>query len=135
LFDTTFSFSYKKKDTLIDTTYKVTKWNNELFTYDTVFILSSRWRQIKSDSTYRDVIGVENSERINENTYYRPYYLTDEFAYSPLIDKQYIITVDSGSYKIKDPLTGLYKEPRYLFFAFKDTCHGWIEDDRKSWEK
>ena len=137
LFDTTFAFSYKKKDTLIDTTYKVTKWNSELFTFDTVFVLSNRWRQIQAegDSSYRDVLGIENSERINENTYYLPFYLTKEFAYSPLIDEQYLIRVDSNGYRIKDPLVGQYKEPRYLFFAFKDTCYGWIENDQKSWEK
>jgi hypothetical protein len=135
LFDTTFAFAYKLKDTLIDTTYKVTKWNSELFTYDTLYILSSRWNQIKSDSSYRDVIGIETSPRIMENTYYHPYYLTEKFAYSPLINEQYIITTDSGSYKIKDPLKGEYRESRFLVFAFKDTCHGWIEDDQKSWAK
>ncbi|HCK99351.1 MAG TPA: hypothetical protein DHW42_04515 [Candidatus Marinimicrobia bacterium] len=135
LFDTTFAFSYKRKDTLIDTTYKVTKWNSELFTHDTLYILSSRWKQIKSDSSYRDVLGVETSQRIAENTYYHPYYLTEKFAYSPLVSEQYLITADSGSYKIKDPLKGKYRESRFLVFAFKDTCHGWIEDDQKSWAK
>ncbi len=135
LFDTTFAFSYKKKDTLIDTTFKVTKWNTELFTYDTVYVLSHRWRQIQSDSSYRDVVGKETTERISENTYYRPYYLVDKLAYNLLIDEQFIVTTDSGSYKIKDPLKGEYKESRYLFFAFKDTCHGWIEDDQKSWDR
>ena len=135
LFDTTFAFSYKKKDTLIDTTFKVTKWNTELFTYDTVYILSQRWRQVQSDSSYRDVVGKETSERISENTYYRPYYLVDKLAHSSLIDEQFIVTIDSGSYRIKDPLRGEYKESRYFFFAFKDTCHGWIEDDQKSWDR
>ena len=133
-FDTTFAFSYKKKDTLIDTTYKVTKWNNELFTWDTLYVLSNRWRVLESDSSYGDVIGVEQSERIMENTYYRPYYLTEKIAKSPLIDEFYIFSSDSDGYRIKDPLKGEYKERKYFFFTFKDTCHGWIENDQKSWD-
>jgi len=134
LFDTTFAFSYKKKDTLMDTTYKVTKWNNELFAWDTLYILANRWKVLESDSSYGDVVGVEYSERIMENTYYRPYYLTEKIAKSPLIDEFYVITADSNGYKIKDPLKGEYRDRRYFFFTFKDTCHGWIENDQKSWE-
>lgn len=133
-FDTTFAFSYRKKDTLIDTTYKVTKWNNELFTWDTLFILANRWRTVQSDSAYGSVVGVEYSERIMENTYYRPYYLTEKHATSPLIGELYRITVDSSGYKIKDPLEDEYRERRYFFFTFKDTCHGWIENSQKSWD-
>lgn len=133
-FDTTFAFSYKKKDTLIDTTYKVTKWNNELFTWDTLYILADRWRVLESDSSYGDVVGVEQSERIMENTYYRPYYLTEKIAKSPLIDEFYIFSSDSDGYRIKDPIKGVYKERKYFFFTFKDTCQGWIENDQKSWD-
>ncbi|MDO9548109.1 MAG: hypothetical protein Q7J65_03990 [Candidatus Marinimicrobia bacterium] len=133
-FDTTFAFSYKKKDTLIDTTYKVTKWNNELFTWDTLFVLASRWRALESDSSYGGVVSVEHSERIMENTYYLPYYLTEKYAKSPLIDEFYIITSDSDGYRIKDPLKGEYRERKYFFFTFKDTCQGWIENDQKSWD-
>jgi len=133
-FDTTFAFSYKKKDTLIDTTYKVTKWNNELFTWDTLYVLSSRWRVLESDSSYGDVVGVEQSERVMENTYYRPYYLTEKIAKSPLIDEFYIFSSDSDGYRIKDPIKGEYKERKYFFFTFKDTCQGWIENDQKSWD-
>jgi len=132
-FDTTFAFSYKKKDTLIDTTYKVTKWNNELFTWDTLYILSNRWRVLESDPAYGDVVGVEQSERVMENIYYRQYYLTQDHAKSPLIDELYLFTSDSDGYRIKDPLKGEFRESRYFFFAFKDTCHGWIENDQKSW--
>jgi hypothetical protein len=134
-FDTTFAFSYVKKDTAIDTTYKVTKWNNELFSWDTVYVLAQRWRELESDSTYRGPLGVETSERVMENTYYLPYYLTKKFAYSPLINEQFVITTDSQGYKIKDPLQGEHKENRYLFFTFKDTCYGWIENDQLSWER
>jgi len=134
-FDTTFAFSYKKRDTLIDTTYKVTKWNTELFTWDTLYVLSNRWKALQSDSSYGDVVGVETSERIMENTYYRPFYLTEKYAQDPLIHEYLIITTDSNGYKIKCPIKGEYKERKYFFFTFKDTCHGWIENDQKSWDK
>ena len=134
-FDTTFAFSYKKKDTLIDTTYKVTKWNTELFTWDTLYILSNRWKVLQSDSSYGDVVGKDYTERIVEETFYRPYYLTEKLTKDPLINEQFIITSDSNGYKIKCPLEGVYKERRYFFFTFKDTCHGWIENDQKSWDR
>jgi hypothetical protein len=104
IFDTTFAFSYMRKDTAIDTTYKVIKWNNELFSWDTVYILAQRWRELESDSSYRGPLGVETSERVTDNTYYLPFYLTDKYAYNPLINKQFSITTDSQGYKIKDPL-------------------------------
>lgn len=135
LFDTTFAFSYIRKDTTIDTTYRVTKWNNELFSWDTVYVLAQRWREIRSDSSYRGPLGVETSERVTENTYHLPFYLTEKIAYNPLINEQFIVTADSRGYKIKDPLKGGYRESRFLFFTFKDTSYGWIENDQISWER
>lgn len=133
-FDTAFAFSYKKRDTIIDTTYMVTKWNRELYTYDTLYILSSRWREIRSDSSYRAVLDTELSERIMENTYFRRYYLKPKLAHCPLINDLYIVTTDSDGYRIDDPLDYEYREPRYLVFAFKDSSHGYIENDKKSWQ-
>jgi len=134
-FDTTFSFGYFKKDTIYDTTYQVLKWNEEMLTNDTVYVLADRYRELrKSDSSFRKALGSENSTRVQINRYYRPFYLDTTFAYSPLIKELYQISSDTSKVRIQDPLKGEFKEKRYLFFAFKDTSAGYIENDEKSWK-
>jgi len=134
-FDTTFSLGYQKKDTIYDTTYRVLKWNEELLTNDTIYVLADRYREMqKSDSSFRKALDSEPSKRVQSNRYYNPYYLDTTFAYSPLINEQYQITSDTNMVKIQDPLKGEYKESRFLFFVFKDTSAGYIENDEKSWK-
>jgi len=134
-FDTTFALGYQKKDTIYDTTYRVLKWNEEMLTNDTVYVLADRYRELqKADSSFRKALDSETSTRVQINRYYRPFYLDTTFAYSPLINELYQITSDTSKVKIQDPLKGVFKEKRYLFFAFKDTSAGYIENDEKSWK-
>jgi len=132
-FDTTFALKYEKRDTVIDTTYKIVMWNPGTFTHDTVFVNASRIENVSSDSLFRGQLETEISSRVSTNTYYRPYYLDKTFAYSPLIKQEYIIMVDTARIKISDPLKGEFKERRYLAFAFRDTSHGYIENGEPSW--
>lgn len=134
-FDTTFAVSYQKKDTVIDTTYRILKWNPELMTNDTLFVLAERVRQMQqSDSLFRKVLDFEVSTRVQDNLYYRPFFLDSSFAYNPLINKVFNVEVDSNKIIIRDPLKEVYKEPRYIFFAFKDSSAGYIENGEKSWK-
>ena len=132
-FDTTFALSYQRRDTVLDTSYQVIIWNEELRAYDTIFVYSSRINEVKNDSLYRGLINTEISPRVSTDTYYRPYYLDDLFAYSPLIGEQYEIIIDEDNIRIQDPLKGEFREPRYLVFAFKDTSCGYIVNGEKSW--
>ena len=134
-FDTTFALEYQRRDTIIDTTYKILQWNVEEFVVDTIFVLSSKYEVAKTDTFFRGLIDTEISSRVATNTYYRPFYLDSVLAYNPLINEQYQVELDEDNIKIKDPLQGEFKESRYLVFAFKDTSHGWIENGTKSWEQ
>lgn len=135
IFDTTFALEYQMRDTIIDTSYGVIIWNEDIFAYDTIFVHSSRIDAVKNDSLFRECLDAEISSRVSTNTYFKPYYLDTNFAYSPLINEQYQIHIDGSNIRIQDPLKGEYREPRYLVFAFKDTSHGWIENGERSWER
>jgi len=129
-FDTTFAVSYQKKDTVLDSTYTIIKWNSELLAYDTLFVPSGNLNKMDFDS----ILGMDVTQRVSTNTYYHPYYLDSVFAFRPLIDKKYVIQADTDSYKILDPIDGIYKEPRFLVFSFKDSSHGVIKNGEKSWK-
>jgi len=128
-FDTTFAFSYLKKDSVVDTIYQVLKYNDELFIYDTLFVNANNVAGFKYDS----LLSKDIQKRIQKNTYYRPYYLEEKLAYQPLIEEKFLIIADSENVIIKDPLKGEYKSPRFFVFAFKDTSYGYIENGEKSW--
>ncbi len=129
-FDTTFAVSYQKKDTVLDSTYTIIKWNPELLAYDTLFVPAGNLSKIDYDS----ILGMDVTQRVSTNTYYHPYYLDSTFAFRPLINEKYIIQADTDSYKIQDPIEGIYKEPRFLVFSFKDSSHGFIRNGEKSWK-
>jgi len=134
IFDTTFALSYEKKDTVVDTSYKVIKWNTELFAFDTIWVNSSRINDVMKDSLFRALLDTEITSRVATQKIFRPFKLDSHLAYNPLINKQFQILVDSEGITIKDPMKK-YKEMRYLVFAFKDTNYGYIKNGEKSWEK
>ncbi len=133
-FDTCFATKYQKQDTVIDTTYKVLKWNADLMAYDTVYVISNRLEQLKTEPEFKGVLGREISQRVSSNTYYRRYYLGSEIAFRPLINEKYEIKSKGKDILIKDPIKTVIKEPRFVFFAFVDTSHGQIENDERSWK-
>lgn len=132
-FDTTFALSYQRRDTVLDTSYQVVIWNEELFSFDTIFVYSSRINEVKNDSLFRGLINTEINPRVTTDMYYRKYYLDSSIAYSPLNNEQYEVILDEDNIRIQDPLEGEYREPRFLVFAFKDTSCGYIVNGEKSW--
>lgn len=129
-FDTTFAQSYKREETVVDTICTVLKWNPQLVAYDTLFVNSKNLNKIEYDS----LVTKETQERQTTNTYYNRYYLTDKFTHRPLTKDKYVIKHDSTGLLIKDPLDYVYKEPRFLVFALKDSSHGYIKNGEPSWD-
>lgn len=130
-YDTTFAFSYNLKDTVFDTLYTVTLWNSDLRAFDTISVSSMTINAIDADT----ILSTEIAPRPATLTYYNPYYLTEEYAKRPLIDKNYVIDFgEDNPITIKDPIDFMYEEPRYVFFTFKDTSHGYIKNGEASWK-
>jgi len=133
-FDTNFAFKYELSDTVIDTTIKITKWNPELMTIDTLYVISSMLEEVKTDPNFRSVIDTELTQRVANNTYYRRYYLTEDLAMRPLLDTPYTILKTEKGIRVEDPLKTVIREPRYLFFTFVDSSHWYIENGEPSWK-
>jgi len=130
-YDTTFAFSYNLKDTVVDTLYKVTRWNESLRSFDTLSVSSTVLSSVDADT----VLEMETVERPATITYHNQYYLEDKYAYRPLIDKKYIVEFsDDKPITIKDPIDFMYEEPRFVFFTFQDTSHGYIKNGEASWK-
>lgn len=134
VFDTSFAFKYQQSDTLIDTTIKILKWNTELMTNDTIYVLSSRLESEKADPNFKGILNTEISKRVANNTYYRRYYLKPDLAMRPLLDTTYAVFKTDLGIKIQDPIKKVIREPRYLVFSFVDSTHGYIENDDISWK-
>ncbi|MFP4548130.1 MAG: hypothetical protein ACLFQM_08350 [Fidelibacterota bacterium] len=129
-YDTTFAFSYQVQDTVVDTLYEVTRWNESLRAFDTLSVDASALPDINADT----VLSMETVPRPATLTYYNRFYLTEKFAYRPLIDKKYIVEFgEDKPLTIKDPIDFTYEEPRYVFFTFSDTSHGFIKKGETSW--
>lgn len=133
-FDTNFALKYELSDTVVDTTIKILKWNPELMTNDTVYVISSHLEQIKADPNFKTILDSEISKRVTNDTYYRRYYLTKELAMRPLLDTPYVVLETDKGIKIQDPLKKVIREPRFLVFSFIDSSHGYIENDEISWK-
>ena len=130
-YDTTFAFSYSLKDTVVDTLYTITRWNESLRAFDTLSISSQALKTVEVDT----VLEMETVPRPASLTYYNQFYLTEDFAYRPLIDKKYIVEFgEDQPLTIKDPIDFMYEEPRYVFFTFQDTSHGYIKNGEPSWK-
>ena len=130
-YDTSFAFSYNLKDTVFDTLYQITLWNDNLRSFDTISISSKALNSVEADT----ILSTEIVPRAATLTYYNPYYLTEEYATRPLIDKKYVIEfAEDKPLLIKDPIDFMYEEPRFVFFTFKDTCHGHIKNGEASWK-
>jgi len=134
VFDTNFALKYQKTDSLTDTTVKILKWNTELMTYDTVYVMASRLESEKTDPNFKGVLSTELSKRVATNTYYRRYYLKPELAMRPLLDTTYAVLKTDEGIRIQDPLNKVIREPRFLVFSFIDSTHGYIENDFISWK-
>jgi len=133
-FDTTFSISYEVRDTVVDTSYQITKWNAELFTFDTLWVHSSRIGEVLRDPMFRAVIDTEITSRVATEILYRRFTLDSEIVENPLTGEPFLVLIDSSGIAIKDPMKG-YKERRYFVFTFSDTNYGYIKNGEKSWER
>ena len=128
-FDTTFALTYQKRDTVIDSIYKVLKWNEIARDLDTVYLSAIALKNAEYDS----ILAIEANERVESNNYYLQYYLEDKIAFRPITGEKYKVEVQSDTLKILDPIDYIYKEPRFLVFSLKDSTHGYIEKNEVSW--
>jgi len=133
-FDTNFAFKYELIDTVTDTTIRVTKWNPELMTLDTLYIISTMIEEVKADPNFKSVVDTELTQRVTSNVYYRRYYLTRDLALRPILDTPYTVLKTEKGIRVEDPLKTVIREPRYLFFTFVDSSHGYIENGEPSWK-
>jgi len=129
-FDTTFAKSYQKRDTVEDITVKVLKWNSTLRLSDTLYVPNEHLAKLDVDT----ILGRDTTDRIATETFYLPYYLTDDLVYRPLTNEKYkVLSNEDTPIKIYDPIDFMYKDSRFVFFTLKDTSHGYIENGDVSW--
>jgi len=50
-------------------------------------------------------------------------------------NESYNLKLDENGFSVASPIDDIYKENRYLVFAFKAQNNGFIEDGVPSWER
>ncbi|MFC1480774.1 hypothetical protein ACFL6E_00830 [Candidatus Neomarinimicrobiota bacterium] len=138
--DTTFTVGRALRINVLDTTYTVLVWNDEIGASDTSYVNGIRGLNLfKEDPNFREVVAVtpgEHSEVITEYEWNR-YPLDFELLTNTVTDDPYLIAIDSTGMilTVASPLPRNYKETRYAFFTFRGGNHGSITDGDVSWIK
>ena len=135
-FDTTFGFLKTRRDTIIDTTYTIVMYSDDLGRNDTIFIPHKKLEEYEGNSNFVVQVGTETKMRTELVNYYDSYQPSQSMLNCPLTNDLYQITVsdNNSSVRIASPITEVYKERRYLIFSFKAQSHGYINDGLRSWD-
>jgi hypothetical protein len=134
-YDTTFGFHKFKRDTTIDTTVTLVMWSNELSRNDTVYVQKKSVPTLLEDENFRSILNEQPFELIEVVSYYDTYMPDSSFFLCPVTNKPYELTVSEDSFTVASPILDVYKETRYIVFAFKAQNHGFIQDGVLSWER
>ena len=136
-YDTTFVAKKRVQSSVLDSTFQVaTPSEIDSTVYDTTWV---PLRDL-SDMQYRYpglmVLDTSVTRETRWETKTEPVRPSKDWLYGPLTGKPYIIRVSSNGLHctIKSPITGEYRESRYVFFTFSDTSHGAIEDGEANWK-
>ena len=116
-YDTTFGFMKMRRDTITDTTVTIVVFSEELSRNDTVFIQGKTLNKIRMDPYFRKILSKEPVQRIEVVEYYDKYMPDSSMFFCPVTNDPYKITLEESSLKIASPITEIYKESRYIFFA------------------
>jgi len=135
-FDTTFGFPKVRRDTIVDTTYTIAMFLEDLGRNDTIFIQHKKLAEYEANPNFVASIASESKERSELTNYYDSYQPDVSMLYCPLTQERYKITIadNKSSVRVASPITELYKESRYLIFSFKAYNHGYINDGLRSWD-
>jgi len=135
-FDTTFGFPKVRRDTIVDTTYTIAMFLEDLGRNDTIFIQHKKLAEFQANPNFVSLIATESKERSELTNYYDSYQPDESMLVCPLTNEPYKITIadDKTSARVASPITNLYKERRYLIFSFNAHNHGYINDGISSWD-
>lgn len=135
-YDTTFGFPKVRRDTIMDTTYTIVMFLEELGRNDTIFIQHKKFAEYEDMPNFVAMIASETKERSELTNYYDSYQPDETMLNCPLTNELYKIDVadDRNSVRVASPITDIYKERRYLIFSFKAHNHGYINDGIRSWD-
>ncbi|MEE9571625.1 MAG: hypothetical protein V3W20_01100 [Candidatus Neomarinimicrobiota bacterium] len=134
-YDTTFGFQKFKRDTTIDTTVTLVMWSNELSRNDTVYVQKKSVPALLEDEDFRSVLNEQPFELVEVVSYHDTYMPDSSFFLCPVTNKPYELTVSEDGFTVASPILDVYKETRYIVFAFKAQNHGFIQDGVLSWER
>ncbi len=138
--DTTFTVGRNLRITVLDTTYTVLVWNDNIDKADTTYVNSASGLNLfKQDPNFLEVVSVEagnHSEVIVDYEWYR-YLLDPELLKNSVTDDHFVLSIDSTGmfFKVTSPLPRDYAESRYAIFTFQAGDHGRIVDGDASWKK
>jgi len=134
-YDTTFGFQKFRRDTTIDTTVAVVIWSEELSRMDTIHLRQKNLAALEREQSFREVISREPFELVEVVSYFDTYMPDSSFFKCPVTNESYNLKLDENGFSVASPIDDIYKENRYLVFAFKAQNHGFIEDGVPSWER
>lgn len=138
--DTSFTVGRAIRINVLDTTYTVLIWNDDIDHADTSYVDGIRGLNLfKKDPDYLETLletPGEHTEMITDYEWNR-YPLDYELLKNTITDEPYAITIDSTGMilTVASPVPREYKETRYLVFTFQGGNHGKITDGDASWKK
>ncbi len=132
VYDTTFGFRGKRKDSIRYTQYVVVSFSESRNANDTSYVVQKDLEAAKNDPSFVDIIAENEEERVEIITYYDSYMPDSSYFYCPLTNESFEISIEDGI-KISSPIKDPIIDRRYLVFSFRGANHGYIEDGVTSW--
>lgn len=138
-YDTTFVQKDRVQKTIKDTSYQVvtkTVTEDSITTLETTTTAKNQLPDLKYRYPELQVIDSTVNVRNRWVTHIKTDRPKQSWLTDPLTGLPYIFKVSANGLhlRIKSPITGEYKEKRYVVFTFSDTSHGYIQDGEPSWE-
>ena len=115
-YDTTFGFKSFRRDTILDTTLRISIYDGSLGRNDSIFIRKRDLFSYEDDPNFKGIIEAEPIERVELVEYYKTFLPDSSTYYCPLTDDAYRIDIsdEGSSIKISSPINETLKKPRYF---------------------
>jgi hypothetical protein len=134
-YDTTFGFQKFRRDTTIDTTVTMVMWSNDLSRNDTLHVQKKSVSALQGSEDFRSILDEQPFELVEVVSYHDTYMPDSSFFLCPVTHEPYELSISEDGITVASPIKDVYKETRYLVFAFKAQNHGFIQDGVLSWER
>ncbi len=138
-YDTVFSKPYEDRDTSHVNVFTAVEMNYETGLWDTIFLDEFKDRYKYNDSLWVGAIIDTVVDTIIERvTKFKRFRLADSLLYCPLTGSPYLVSVEGAkadTVAIQSPTKDGYKERKFLFFSFKESGHGSINNGVMSWKR